>query len=119
MQNRLQARTVPPLSHQVNNTYHLSLKVSIITMITNIIAESKAVEKDALVGEDDAQVAYEGYVQDTSMEIDVVITPVDKMLAETKQKEMDDIKKKLQEKDEQIIKQKAELQRCPGTTAWP
>merc|ERR1719473_157897 len=41
-----------------------------VTMITNIIEESKAVEKDALVAESDAQVAYEGYVQDTNTEIE-------------------------------------------------
>merc|ERR1719326_867321 len=41
-----------------------------VTMITNIIEESKAVEKDALVAESDAQVAYEGYVQDTNKEIE-------------------------------------------------
>merc|ERR1719172_540104 len=41
-----------------------------VTMITNIIEESKAVEKDALVAESDAQVAYESYVQDTNKEIE-------------------------------------------------
>merc|ERR1719473_959332 len=41
-----------------------------ITMIQGIIDESKAVEKDALVAESDAQVAYEGYVQDTNKMIE-------------------------------------------------
>ena len=41
-----------------------------VTMITNIIEESKAVEKDAMVAESDATVAYESYVQDTNKEIE-------------------------------------------------
>jgi len=64
-----------------------------VTMITNIIDESKAVEKDALVAESDAQVAYEGYVQDTNKMIETknkAIVGDKEIIAEDKSDEAQD-----------------------------
>jgi hypothetical protein len=64
-----------------------------ITMIQGIIDESKAVEKDALVAESDAQVAYEGYVQDTNKEIEDnrrALTADEEVVAKDKEEEIVD-----------------------------
>ena len=42
-----------------------------IFRLKSVIADSKATEKELLVSESDAQVAYEGFMKDTSKSIDV------------------------------------------------
>jgi len=45
--------------------------MKVVNLLESVIADSKATEKDLLVSETDAQVAYEGFMKDTSKSIDI------------------------------------------------
>merc|ERR1719230_1111861 len=62
-------------------------------MINEIIAESKAVETDAIKAETDAQAAYEIFVQDTNKEVETkqkTVTQDEEIVAQDKTEEVAD-----------------------------
>merc|ERR1719324_1704066 len=65
----------------------------VITMLQGVIDESLALEKDAQVAENDAQTAYEGFVQDTNKAIEALrrqIVSDEEVVAKDTKKDVED-----------------------------